>query len=232
MAKISNRAQPPHGVFPTTADAATLTGKAIFRGTAPKPSVVRMEADQNCATQHQNPVYLQQIEVDDQGGLRNVFVCVKQGVEGQTFQPPAQPVILDQKGCIYQPRVLGIQTGQKLKVLNSDPTMHNVHPLPRENQEWNLSQPPKGLPLVKTFEHPEIMVRVMCNIHPWMRCYIGIVPHPYFAVTSTDGNFAIKDIPPGQYTLEAWHEKLGTQEQKLTVGPKESKAVEFVFTQK
>ncbi len=213
-----------------TAESATLAGRATFQGTVPKAISIRMEADRNCVSQHQDPVYLQQVEVNEQGGLRNVFVWVKQGLESQTFQPPSTPVVLDQRGCIYVPRVLGIQTGQKLKVLNSDPAMHNVHPLPRQNQEFNLSQPPNGLPLVKTFEHPEVMVRVMCNIHPWMRAYVAVVPHPYFAVTATDGSFEIRDLPPGEYTLAAWHETLGRQEQKVTVGVNETKAVRFVFS--
>ncbi|HEY2931337.1 MAG TPA: carboxypeptidase regulatory-like domain-containing protein [Acidobacteriota bacterium] len=213
------------------ADTFDLKGKALFRGTVPDPVTLRMDADRNCAGQHQGPVQLQLVDTSSQGGLRNVFVYVKQGFEERRFQAPAEPVILDQKGCIYHPRVVGIQTGQRLKILNSDPTMHNVHPLPKLNQEWNLSQPPRGLPLVKNFDQPEVMVRVMCNIHPWMRAYIGVLPHPFYAVTSSDGVFEIRNLPPGQYTLEAWHEKLGTQQQKVTVGPKESPKVEFIFGQ-
>ena len=213
-----------------TAEGARLAGRAALRGFAPKAVSIHMEGDRNCASQHQDPVYLQQVEVNEQAGLRNVFVWVKQGLERETFQPPSTQVILDQKGCMYLPRVLGIQTGQKLKILNSDPAMHNVHPIPRQNVEWNLSQPPNGFPLVKTFEHAEVMVRVMCNIHPWMRAYIGVVSHPYFVVTPADGSFEIKGLPPGEYTLAAWHETLGTQEQKVLVEANETKRVQFVFS--
>ena len=214
------------------AETLDLKGKVIFRGAAPDPVTLRMDNDRYCAGEHPGGVQLQLVEVSPQGGLRNVFVYIKQGAAGSVSSPPSDAVILNQKGCTYQPRVLGIQTGQRLKILNSDATLHNVHPLPKLNAEWNLSQPPKGLPLVKVFDQPEVMVRVMCNIHPWMRAYVGVVPHPYYAVTSGDGGFEIKNLPAGEYTVQAWHEKLGTQEAHVVVGHGQSNRMEFVFSPK
>jgi plastocyanin len=138
-------------------------------------------------------------------------------------------VALDQHGCMYQPHVLGVMAGQKIDIKNSDTTNHNIHPLPQTNQEWNESQPPGSDVKVQSFPRQEVMIPVKCNIHPWMRSYIGVVSHPFFAVTGDDGTFTIKGLPPGTYTIETWHEKYGTQDQQITVGPKESKTVDFSF---
>jgi hypothetical protein len=137
--------------------------------------------------------------------------------------------VLDQDGCIYKPHVLGVMTGQNIRIKNSDPTNHNIHPLPKVNQEWNESQPPKGEEKLKSFAREEVMIPVKCNVHPWMRSYIGVVSHPFFAVTGDDGTFTIKGLPPGTYTLETWHEKFGPQDMQVTVGPKESKTVDFTY---
>ena len=206
-----------------------ITGKVNFTGQASRRARLRMGADPNCAAAHSSPVYFQEVEVSEDGSLNNVFVWVKQGLEGYSFDPPKEPVTLDQKGCIYQPHVFGVQTRQDIQILNSDPTTHNIHPLPTNNREWNQSQPAKGAPLVRSFPRQEVMVAVKCNIHPWMRTYIGVISHPYFAVTGAEGAFQLKDLPPGEYTVEAWHEKLGTTEQKVTIGPSETKQLDFTF---
>lgn len=211
-------------------EGANLSGTIRFQGTAPQPLPMRMDAEPACSKLHSGPTFVQQVQVSPAGGLKNVFVWVKGGLEGKQFDPPATPAVLDQKGCVYEPRVMGIQVGQRLRVLNSDPTTHNVHPIPRNNPEWNLSQAANGAPITRTFPNEEVMVRFMCNIHPWMRSYVGVVAHPYFAVTSEDGTFEIKGLPPGEYTIEAWHERLRTREQKVTVGAGESKTIEFTFT--
>jgi Carboxypeptidase regulatory-like domain len=122
-----------------------------------------------------------------------------------------------------------VMAGQALQVLNSDNTTHNIHPMPKENPEWNTSMPPKATPLDKKFNRPETMIPVKCNVHPWMKAYIGVVKNPFFSVTGDDGSFEIKGLPPGDYTLSAWQEKLGTQTSKVTVGPKETKTVDFSF---
>jgi hypothetical protein len=210
-------------------EAATITGKVSFGGTVPKQVRIRMDQEPACAKQHGDAVYRQLVQVDENGGLGDVFVWVKDGLGNYSFQTPAEPTVINQKGCLYVPHVLGVQTKQEIKILNSDPTTHNIHPLPRQNREWNRSQPPSASPLVRSFPRQEVMIPVKCNIHPWMKTYIGVVSHPYFAVTSSDGTFEIGGLPPGEYTVEVWHEKLGTTEQKVTVGPQESKAVDFAF---
>jgi plastocyanin len=169
------------------------------------------------------------VVVNSNGTLANVFVYVKAGLEGKTFEAPTGPVTLDQKGCIYRPHVIGIRAGQTLSVANSDPTTHNVHPMPKANREWNTSQPPKAANLERTFPRPETMIPVKCNVHPWMKSWLGVMDHPYFAVTGNQGTFELKGLPPGDYTVEAWHEKYGTSEQKVTLAASANQTVEFTF---
>jgi len=224
-------AQAPAGPA-TSIDAATagsITGKASFAGGKPSPRAIRMDAEPACKGLHTSPVYSEDVVLNDNGTLQYVFVYVKEGLGSRTFDTPKTPVTLDQKGCIYRPHVVGVQAGQELQVLNSDPTTHNIHPLPKNNREWNVSQPPKAEKIVQTFPREEILIPVKCNVHPWMRSYIGVLKHPFFAVTGKDGAFQLKGLPPGEYVVAAWHEKLGTQEQKVTVGPKETKTVDFNF---
>jgi plastocyanin len=148
---------------------------------------------------------------------------------GQTVAGPPTTVSLEQDGCMYKPHVIGVMTGQGIEIKNDDATNHNIHPLPKINQEWNESQPPKGDPKTKSFAREEVLIPVKCNVHPWMRAYIGVVSHPFFAVTGEDGTFTIKGLPPGKYTLEAVHEKYGTKDIEITVGPKESKTQDFTM---
>ncbi len=208
---------------------ATVTGKVAFTGQKPTMRSIDMSANPACMRMHSTAQKSEEVIVNDNGTLRNVFVWVKSGLPDKQWAPPTGAVELDQKGCVYTPHVLGVMTGQTLEIKNTDPTNHNVHPLPRINQEWNQSQPPKGEALSKTFPREEIMIPVKCNVHPWMRSYIGVVSHPFFAVTADDGTFTIKGLPPGTYTLEAWHEKFGTQDVQVTVAPKESKTTDFTF---
>ena len=211
------------------ATAATVTGKVSFAGTAPKPINLSMAAEPDCSKMHSTPVKSEEVVINSNGTLANVFVYVKSGLEGKTFEPPTGSTELDQKGCIYTPHVVGVRTGQTVSIKNTDPTTHNVHPLPTVNREWNQSQPPNGPPLDRAFARPEIMIPVKCNVHPWMRSYIGVVDHPFFAVTGDQGTFDLKGLPPGDYVIEAWHEKYGTQEQKVTLAASGSQAVEFAF---
>ena len=163
------------------------------------------------------------------GTLGNVIVYVSEGLGDRTFEPPANPVVIEQKGCTYRPHVLAMQANQKLQIVNSDPTSHNIHPMPANNREWNKSQPAGQPPIEATFAREEIAIPVKCNEHPWMRASIAVFKHPFFMVTGKDGKFELKNLPPGEYTISAWHEKFGTAEQKITVGPKETKTVDFVF---
>lgn len=209
--------------------AATVTGKANFTGTAPQNEPLSMAADPVCSSAHSEPVYAETVVVNSNNTLKNVFVYVKEGLEGKTFPVPSAPVIFDQKGCQYHPHVLGIQVGQPFQIINSDSTLHNVHSLAEQSKQFNLGMPLQGMKLEKKFEKPEIMTKIKCDVHPWMNAYVGVLSHPYFSVTGDEGTFEIKDLPPGDYTLEAWHEKYGTQTQKITVTDQNSQ-VDFTFS--
>lgn len=219
--------------LPASAAAATITGAVRFSGQPPEPRLLNMARDAACASMHSEPVYSEFVVTNSDGMLANVFVYVKKGLEeGKKFPVPAEPVTLDQRGCIYKPHVVGIQTGQRLRVLTSDNTSHNVHPLPQSNREWNLSQAPGAGPLIKTFNRPEIRIPVVCNQHSWMRAYIHVVAHPFFAVTSEDGSFELEGLPPGDYEIEAVHERFGAQTRQVAVEADKPAAVDFTYGEK
>jgi len=211
------------------ANAGEITGKVTFEGAKPKLATIKMDQDPVCAELHNDPVSVEDGAVNDNGTLPNVFVYVKQGAEKVSFPLPTKPVILDQHTCMYQPHVLGVMAGQELLIVSSDPTTHNIHPMPRNNREWNQSQPPGAVPMEKKFAHPEIMIAVKCNQHPWMKAYIGVTANPFYAVTGSDGTFNIKGLPPGDYTIAAWTATFGSEEQKITVPSNESINVNFTF---
>jgi plastocyanin len=188
-----------------------------------------MSGEPACVAAHHGIAYDESLVVNPNGTLANAFVYIKSGLEGKTFEVPKVAAVIDQRGCWFHPRVLGIQTGQTLQVTNSDPVTHNIHPLAQINREWNHSQGQGDAPLARKFLKPEVMIRVKCNIHSWMRAYIGVVEHPYFAVTGADGAFEIRNVPPGDYVVEAWQEALGSQEQKMTVTPSGKIEADFSF---
>jgi plastocyanin len=171
----------------------------------------------------------QPVIVGSDGGLQDVFVYVKDGLGNLRFPIPSNTVVLDQKGCHYTPHVVGVQVGQALDVLNSDPTLHNVHAVPASNQEFNTGLPLAGLKHTHRFSTREVMVPFKCDVHPWMSAHVGVLDHPFFAVTNADGAFELKGLPPGTYTVEAWHERLGTQTQMVTIGAKETGTATFEF---
>ena len=208
--------------------AGSIAGKVTFAGEVRQGGRIRMNADPSCAEQHSGPTYTEDMVVAD-GNLKNAFVWVKSGLDGYTFDPPTGSVSLDQKGCLYNPRVFGVRTGQEISILNSDPTTHNINPSPKNNRNWNISQGPSDTARVQSFAREEVMIPVKCNVHPWMTAHVGVVSHPYFAVTDDDGSFSLAGLPPGTYTVEAWHERLGVQEQQVTVGASESTEVSFEF---
>lgn len=208
----------------------SLTGTVKFEGTPPKPTKIDMSFDPNCAKAHSTPVVSEEVVTGQNGDLANVVVYVADGLGTQTFQPPAQPVVLEQKGCVYVPHVIALQANQKLDVVNDDLTTHNIHPSPVNNREWNTTQP-HGVPIEQTFARQEVAIPVKCNIHPWMKGYIAVFKHPYFAVTGKDGHFEVKDLPPGTYTINAWQEKLGTKSQKVTITAGQTQNLDFVFKQ-
>ncbi len=208
--------------------AGNVAGRITFAGTPPKPGVVRMDSDPNCV-QPGAAATDETVIVGDGGALQNVFVYVKDGLGNLRFPIPSTPIVLDQKGCHYVPHVLGAQVGQNVEIVNSDPTLHNVHAIPMANQEFNMGQPLPGIKHTHQFSTKEVMVPFKCDVHPWMRAYIGVLDHPYFAVSGADGAFNLKGLPPGTYTIEAWHETLGTQTQSVTIGERETKDIAFSF---
>jgi Carboxypeptidase regulatory-like domain len=210
------------------ATAGHVSGRVTFDGAAPGNAPVKLDSDPACAREHPNGLTLDTILVSN-GGLENVFVYVKDGLGNYYFDMPTTPVTLDQKGCNYTPHVIGARTGQPIEIVNSDATLHNVNAVATVNQGFNLGQPIQGMKNAKVFTAPEVMVRIKCDVHSWMTAYAGILPHPYFAVTANGGAFELKGLPPGTYTIEAWHEKLGTQTQSVTLGDKETKSVSFAF---
>jgi plastocyanin len=211
------------------ATAGTIKGKILFTGKRPAPVAINMSQEAACKRAHSGPVYSEQVVVNPDGTLANVFVYIKTGLEGKTFEVPKEPVTLNQHGCMFRPHVLGIRAGQTFLVANSDPVTHNIHPQPTINREWNQGQPPGSGNLERVFARPEVMIPVKCNVHAWMRAYIGVVDHPYFAVTGDQGTFEVKGIPPGEYAVEAWHEKYGTQEQKISLTPSAVQDIEFTY---
>ncbi len=215
-------------LFNPATGTATVSGQVALEGTAPVMPEIKMSADPVCVSLHKEPVRSEEMVVTD-GKLQNVFVYVKEGLEKYSFMPPPTPAELNQDGCRYSPHVGGIMVGQQLKIVNSDPTLHNVHCWAEKNSQFNLGQPLQGMVTTREFSHPEVMVHFKCDVHKWMSAYFGVLPHPYYAVTGKDGAFTIKNLPPGEYTIEAWQEKLGTETRKVTVGDNETMQVNFSF---
>jgi hypothetical protein len=211
------------------ATAASLTGTIRFSGRKPVAKKIDMSEDPACVEAHHGKAYDESLIVDPKGAVANAFIYIKTGLEGKNFEVPAAPVIIDQSGCWFRPRVLGVQTNQTLQVVNSDPVTHNIHPMAAVNREWNHSQGPGDAPLNRRFVKPEVMIRVKCNIHSWMHAFIGVLDHPYFSVSKDDGTFEIKNLPPGTYTIAAWQENLGTLEQQITVTPHSNAVTNFTF---
>lgn len=222
--------EPPPQYFrvdPATAGA--IAGSVRFEGKRPAPKRISMDAEEACEKLHKDPVYDEPVRIGKSGQLANVFVYVKAGLEGKTFEPPKTTVVIDQHGCQFVPRVVAIRTGQTLAVKNSDPVSHNIHPMPTNNRDWNQQQQPGAPDLQRRFGYPEVMIPVKCNIHNWMRTYVGVLQHPYFAVTGEDGGFTFDPLPPGKYTIAAWHETLGEATQDVEVKTGGKSPVTFHF---
>jgi plastocyanin len=216
-----------------TADGGKISGKVTFKG-KPKPAkTIKMSADAACEAMHTSPAKDEKMIVGDGTGevhpLANVFVYVKSGVQKKDFAVPDKPVVIDQNGCRYVPHVLGIMAGQKMEFINSDKTTHNVHSLAKKSANFNNAQTAGAPVLTKTFEKEEVMVKVKCDMHPWMTCYVGVLNHPYFAVTGKDGAFSIDGLDDGEYEVEAWHELVKTRTAKVTIAGG-SATVDFEYT--
>ena len=215
------------------ADTASVSGKVDFEGAAPKRKKIRTDADPKCAEMHaDDPLLSEEVVVNPNGTLRNVFVYVKSGLDGRTYEPPKTPVEVDQKGCHYIPHVFGMMAKQPLKIVNDDDTLHNIHAMPTLSKEFNVGQPNKGMETLRTFAAPEVMVHLKCDVHPWMSAYVGVMSNPFYSVTGDDGTYSLKGLPAGTYEIVAWHEKYGEQTEKVKVGDGEAKTVDFKFSAK
>ncbi len=219
---------PAAAAAPVSADAATLTGVIKLAAAAPAMPTIQMSADPYCQSQHPTPAKDEEVVVGPGGELANVFVYVKNPPAGN-YPAPSTPVTLDQKGCQYHPHVAGLMVGQPLEIKNSDTTLHNVHAMPNNNTQFNEGQP-VPMSTTKKFDKAELVpFRIECDVHGWMKAWMAVMPHPFFAVSQMNGSFTIPNLPPGTYTVVAWHEKYGPKEQQVTVAAKESKAVSFSF---
>jgi plastocyanin len=207
----------------------SITGTVTLDGAPPAAKPIDMSAAPACVQANPQPVLPQTVVTGDKAALANVVIYVKDGLGNYHYDAPAETAVLQQKNCMYSPHVVALMTGQPFEVQNNDPTMHNVHPMPKHNRQWSNSQPSGSAALHETFTHTEFAMPVLCNVHPWMRSTVFVFDHPYFAVTPREGNFTLKNLPPGTYTIEAWHESLGTQDQTITIAPKESKTISFTF---
>jgi plastocyanin len=220
----------PSGPPVDPATAATVTATVTFEGTVPSRQMFRLEGDPKCVTENGGPERADEsLIVGEHQGLQNVFVYVKDGLGGFGFPIPTEPVVLDQDQCRYTPRVLGVRVGQPLAIRNSDPLLHNVRANGTINQPFNMSTPIEGMSFERTFATREIMVPFKCDVHAWMSAYVGVLEHPYFGTTAADGRVVLANLPPGTYTIEAWHEALGTRTTQVTIAAREAKDVAFTF---
>jgi plastocyanin len=223
----SGQQQPAATAQVDPAQAASISGTITVQGAISAAQKIDMTFDPACTLNNQ-PAYSEAYVVD-QGKLANVYVYVKEGLPAARYPLPPEPAVLDQNGCRYTPHVLGVMAGQTLLIKNSDMAMHNVHPQPANNDQWNVSQMPKGDPVKQTFSNPELMIPIKCNQHPWMKMYLNVSATPYFAVSNKDGSFVIRGLPPGEYTIAAVHEKMGEKTQHIKIGPKENASLSFSF---
>ena len=213
-----------------TATAGSITGTAVFEGKVPALKPLAVAAEPMCAKKHPT-VPNEMLVLGSGNSMANVVVRVVSGLPaGKSYPAPTTPVTMDQVGCQYVPHVIGLMVGQPFKVLNNDGVLHNVHALPKVNKPFNMAMPPTRKEAQESFAKEEGMFVVKCDVHPWMQSYVGVFSHPFFAVTGADGKFTIKDLPAGTYEVEAWHERLGTQKQSVTVGASDTKTAAFKFS--
>ncbi len=225
--------EPPQSPPPTTvvnpATAGNIAGTIRLEGEPPNFRPIDMSAEPACVKANSGPVIPQIVITGKHGALAGVVVYIKSGLGRYKYDVAMTPVALNQKGCMYGPRVLALRVGQPLEVHNEDPTTHNINVRARDNRSWNRSETPGQPPFSETFSHPELGIPITCNIHPWMRAYLFVFDNPYYDVTRKTGDFALKSLPPGTYTIEAWQEYYGAQDQTVTLAPKETKSISFVF---
>ncbi len=232
VAPVAADARPSQPGGPISAtEGAVITGTVVFDGPPSPRTVINMDRDPHCASLNADiPPLSEEVIVNPNGTLADVFVYIQDGLKGRTFEPPSTPVYLDQLNCRFAPHVFGMMAGQPLTIRNYDPLLHNAHAMTRNNAEFNVGQPNQGMQTTKRFANPEVMVHMKCDIHPWMSAYIGVLDHPFFSVTGSDGAFVIGGLPPGTYVVAAWQEKYGSQTQTVTVGENEAKSITFTYS--
>ncbi len=212
----------------------SVTGKIRYAGKVPKLKLFDMAIEPVCVKKHENdpaiyPARSEALVLGKGNTMANIFVRISAGLPQKDWKPPAEPAVLDQDGCTYKPHVLALMLGQPLKFLNSDGVLHNLHALPVENDEFNVTMPKFLKETIREFEYSEGMFPIKCDVHPWMGGFIAVMEHPFFDVTEKDGVYEIKGLDPGTYTVEAWHEKLGTRSAEVTITGDETQTVDFVF---
>jgi plastocyanin len=211
------------------ATAGTIMGRVLFDGAAPEQKKQSVKGNPECAVFHPGGEITSEELVVTNGAIKNAFVYIKSGLEGYSFPTPSEAAVVENKDCHYVPHVCGVQVNQSINFVNNDPTLHNFHAYPKNSKPFNMGLPFQNMKQVKKFEGAEVMVPLKCDVHPWMLGYIGVLNHPYFAVTGEDGNFELKNVPPGTYTIEVWQEKLGVRSQEITIEPQTTKEIEFKY---
>ena len=234
LAACSNPHSTPAPAKPAvTADPATvgtIAGRIAVDGTVPPAEMIRLDADPKCAALAGGGQRRAEWVVTGEGNsLQDVFVYVKEGLPPRLYPIPATPVVLDQQQCRYVPRVLGIQVGQQLTIRNSDALLHNVRSEGAINEPFDVGTPIQGMEVQRTFATREVMVPFKCNVHPWMNAHVGVLEHPFFAVTDQTGRFSIAQLPPGTYTIEIWHERFGAESRQVSVAAHETTELTFSY---
>ncbi len=225
------RAPADEPTAPPPSGTAGVTGTITFEGEIPRLNPISMDADPGCAIKHDEPVLPEVLVLGEGNTMANVLVRIKSGLPEARWPVPSEAAVMDQEGCKYIPHVIGIRAGQTLRILNSDGLLHNVHALPKVNQEFNMAMPASRTEAERVFDRPELPpFQVKCDVHPWMTSYIAVMDHPHFSVTEKDGGFTISGIPAGTYEVEAWHEVLGTQSTSVTVADGETATADFTFS--
>jgi hypothetical protein len=214
-------------VDPTTA--ASIEGSVFLDGQSPTIQPIDMGSDPACAQANVRGPYQESVAIGDNAALANVVVYVEGGFSKYRFDSPRDPAVFEQKDCRYAPRIVALMTNQPLLIRNEDTTIHNVHAMPKKNGEWSKAQRAGGAALQTSFSRPELAIPLMCNVHPWMKAFVFVFDNPYYSVTTREGRFALRNLPPGTYAIQAWQERFGTQSQTVTVGPRESKTISFWF---
>lgn len=212
-----------------SAPGGTISGRVTLSGAPPKSKPFDLSKEPECVKMHaSNPLYPETVLTGPGNTLRNVVVYISAGASDNS-PVPSTPVSFDQQGCHYTTHVLAFRVGQEVRISNSDPFAHNIHPLAKVNREWNKMQPPGTPPFSYAYDHEEF-IHIKCNIHPWMDGYFVVLKTSHFALTGEDGRFSLPDLPPGQYTVSAWHEIYGTQSKEITVTSGESESLDFTFS--